>query len=95
MRELRNQAHALEVDGDLMLDRARQDMRREMLPLEQAPQVVAAASKVLQGTNLSVYGDDARLLGQLEPIFGILASHLRSAAGEPVAAAPSAGAGAA
>ena len=48
-------------------------MRREMLPLEQAPQIVESASKVLHGTNLSIYGEDGQLLGQLAPVFEILA----------------------
>ena len=73
MRELRNQAQALEVEHELLLRRAEQDLRREILPLERAPQIVEAASKVLQGTNLSIYGEDGRLLGQLAPVFDILA----------------------
>ena len=73
LRRLQNQVKALKVERDLQLARAQQDMRREMLPLEQAPQIVEAASKVLHGTNLSIYGEDGQLLGQLAPIFEILA----------------------
>ncbi len=90
MRELRNQARALEVDGELLLDRARQEMRREMLPLEQAPQVVAAASRVLQGANLSLYGENTQILGQLAPIFELVTRAVRQAteAGAQQPAAP-------
>ncbi len=79
MRELRNRVKAFEVEHELLLPRAQQEMRREMLPIEQAPQIVAAASQVLHGTNLSVYGDDARLLGQLAPIFEILGRAVQAA----------------
>ena len=57
---------------ELLLPRARQDLRREILPLEQVPEVVKAASRVLQGTNLSIYGEGGQLIGQLAPFFDIL-----------------------
>lgn len=81
LRRLQNQIKAFEVDGDLLLSRAQQEMRREMLPLEQAPQIVEAASKVLQGTNLAIYGQDGGLLDQVAPIFDILTRAARSATG--------------
>jgi hypothetical protein len=73
LRDLKNQIRASEVEHDLFLPRAQQEMRREILPLEQAPQIVEAASKVLHGTNLSIYGEHTELLGQLAPVFEILA----------------------
>jgi regulator of protease activity HflC (stomatin/prohibitin superfamily) len=73
IRDVKNQIRASEVEHDLFLSRAQQEMRREILPLEQAPQIVEAASKVLHGTNLSIYGEHAELLGNLAPIFEILA----------------------
>ena len=50
-----------------------------MLPLEQAPQIVEAASKVLHGTNLSIYGENGQLLNQLAPIFDFLARAVQQA----------------
>lgn len=73
LRRLQNELKALEVEHELLLPQALQDLRREILPLEQAPQIVKAASRVLSGTNLSVYGDDAQLVGQLAPVFEVLA----------------------
>lgn len=73
LRDLKNQIRASEVEHDLFLPRAQQEMRLEILPLEQAPQIVAAASRVLHGTNLSIYGEHTEFLGQLAPIFEILA----------------------
>lgn len=66
---LQNQVKELEAVGSLLFERARQDLRREILPLEQAPQMVAAAAQVLHGTHLSVYGENGQLLGQLAPLF--------------------------
>lgn len=88
LRELQKRLKALEVERDLLLARAQQDLRREILPIEQAPQIVEAASRVLQGASLSVYGDEARLLGQLEPIFEVLARHVRTATAAPGAPVP-------
>ena len=34
--------------------------------------MVKAASGVLQGTNLSIYGEGGQLIGQLAPLFDIL-----------------------
>lgn len=77
LRDLKNQVRASEVEHDLFLPRAEQEMRRQMLPLEQAPQMVEAASKVLHGTNLSIYGEHTELLGQLAPLFEILGHALQ------------------
>ena len=93
LRELQKRIRTLEVDRDLLERRGEQELRLQLLPVEQAPRIVEAASKVLQGANLTVYGDDARLLGQLEPIFEVLARQVRAATAAPVAvgAAPDAG----
>ena len=88
MRKLQNQVKAFDVEHELLLPRAQQDMRREMLPLEQAPQIVEAASRVLNGTNLSIYGESGQLLGQLAPVFEILAHAVQQATQGPARQAP-------
>jgi hypothetical protein len=79
MRELQNQVKAFDVEHELLLPRAQQALRREMLPLEQAPEIVAAASKVLRGTNLSIYGEGGQLLGQLAPVLEVLGRAVKQA----------------
>ncbi len=79
MRRLQNQVKAFDVEHELLLPRAQQELRREMLPLEQAPQIVEAASKVLHGTNLSIYGENGQLLGQLAPVFEVLTRAVQQA----------------
>ena len=88
MRTLQNQVKAFDVEHELLLPRAQQEMRREMLPIEQMPQIVEAASKVLQGTNLSLYGENGQLLGQLAPVFEVLAHAVGRATQASVAGAP-------
>ncbi len=80
MRELENRARALEVEHDMLLPHAQQELRREILPVEQAPEIVEAAARVFQGANLSIYGDNPPLLGQLGPLLEILADAVRRAA---------------
>jgi hypothetical protein len=79
LRELQHRRKASDVQLELMLPRAKQEMRLALLPVEQAPRIVKAASRVLQGTNLSVYGEDARLVGQLEPVLEVLGRAVRQA----------------
>jgi len=79
LQRLQNQVKALTVDADLLLERARQQLRLEMLPVEQAPRIVEAAAGVLHGTNLSIYGEDGQLLSQLAPIFELLTRSVRQA----------------
>ncbi len=79
LRRLQNQVKAFDVETDLLLERARQELRLEMLPVEQAPQIVEAASRVLHGTNLSIYGANGQLLDQVAPIFDVLARAVQHA----------------
>jgi hypothetical protein len=51
--------------------------RRQILPLEQQPRIVEAAAQLFQGSNLSLYGDQAELVGQLAPLFEILGRAVR------------------
>jgi hypothetical protein len=77
LHQLKNQVRAFEVEHNLLLTRAEQDLRRQMLPLEQAPEIVESAARVFNGANLSIYGENAQLMGQLEPMFEILGRAVR------------------
>jgi hypothetical protein len=72
MRELANQVHAIEVEHDLARPRAEQALRQEILPLEQQPELVEAAARLLQGANLSIYGDGTELLRGLAPLVELI-----------------------
>jgi len=70
--ELEKQVEAIRVEKDLLLKRAEHELRRQILPLEQAPQIVESASHLFNGARLSVYGQDARLMGTVEPLVAML-----------------------
>jgi hypothetical protein len=72
MRRLAAQVKALEVEAEVMLETARQQLQVEILPLEQIPQVVEAASQIFRGTNLSIYGDDGKLFALVAPLTDLL-----------------------
>jgi hypothetical protein len=87
MRQLQNQIRALDVEREMLLPRAQQDLQVALLPVQQAPAMVESASRVLQGTSLSIYGNGAEVLGSLAPLFEVLARSVRQAtasASEPV-----------
>ncbi|HVP19561.1 MAG TPA: SPFH domain-containing protein [Spirochaetia bacterium] len=79
--ELEKQVEALRVEKDLLLKRAEHELRKQILPLEQAPQIAESVSHVFHGARLSVYGNDSHLMGTLEPLVDMLTEALRGAAG--------------
>ena len=85
MRQLQNQMRALDVERDLLLPRAQQELRLALLPAEQAPAIVAAAAQMFQGANLSIYGDGAEVLGGITPLLDLVGRAVQRAepAGEP------------
>lgn len=99
LRTLQGQVRALEVEQQLLLSRAQQALDLERLPVINAPEIVAAAAQVLQGTSLTVYGDGAEVLGHVAPLLEILARAVQQATqgteagrpAEPAVAAPEPG----
>lgn len=92
LRRLQGEVEALEVERRLLLPRAEQALRREILPLEQAPEIVAAAAQALHGTNLSIYGEGAELVGHLAPLMNVIAESVRRSTASP-GAGPGRGSG--
>jgi SPFH domain / Band 7 family len=92
MRELKTRVRASKVEHDLLKPRAEQELRREILPIEQAPEIIDAAAGVFRGANLSIYGEGAQLLGQVAPLLEVLAGAVRQAtpagAADPGSVAP-------
>ena len=82
--ELEKQVETVRVEKDLLLKRAEHELRRQILPLEQAPEIVESVSHLFSGARLSVYGEDARLMGTVEPLVEMLGEALRGVtAGRP------------
>lgn len=79
--ELERAVEEIAAAKDLIRARAEHEMRREMLPIEQAPKIAESAAKLFQGSRLSVYGGDGGLMAAVEPVLDALADGLRSAMG--------------
>ena len=75
--ELESEQSGLEVGRDFASKRAAHELEMEMVPLEQRPRIAEAASRVLNGTRLSVYGEDSRLVAAIEPLLESLGESLR------------------
>jgi hypothetical protein len=73
------QVRELAARAETALDRVRQDLRKEVLPLEQAPALAGALARMFRGMNLSVYGQDGALLSSVAPVIDLLARRLREA----------------
>jgi hypothetical protein len=72
MRSVENRVRAVRVEHDPQQARAEQQLRSEILPLEQAPRIVEAASGMLQGANLTLFGDEAGLMRQVAPVLEVV-----------------------
>jgi len=80
VRRVENDVLALSAEGEVVGDRARQVLRRAMLPLEQAPAIAEALGKTFQGAKLSVYANDTKLLAPISLLIDLLSSRLNAGA---------------
>jgi hypothetical protein len=71
------QVRELKVKAEMMLERAKQELRKELLPLEQVPALAEALSGMLSGLHLTVYGQETPLLSSIGGIVEQLAGMLR------------------
>ena len=81
MRELEDRVQAIKVQHDLQRARAEQDLRREILPVEQAPRIVEAASGVLRDANLTVFGDELGLMRHVTPLLDVVSRAVEQVVG--------------
>jgi len=75
---LTNELKALEAEGSLSIEHARQALEREILPQKQVPQIAEALSKMFRGANLSLYGSDNALEKTLSPLLALIVQHLKA-----------------
>jgi hypothetical protein len=79
MRKLEHDVKTLEAKTNILADKAKQDLRKEILPVEQVPEIAQAVSQMLQGANLSVYGESAGpLVSAIGPLVELLANALQT-----------------
>ena len=77
--DLENAIEAKRAQCELQLKRAEQQLRQEILPLEQVTAIAQGLTGMFKGANLAVYGDDASLVGSLAPLVELLTQRLRGA----------------
>jgi hypothetical protein len=85
LAQITNALRTLEVEREMLLAQAQQQLRKDILPLEQIPLIAEAAAKVWQGANLSIYGETAPIVATIGPLVEILtqALHLSAASRVP------------
>lgn len=76
-QRLQNKVTDLQVEGDMLVRRAEQDLEKEILQLEKSTEVAKAMSSIFQGAHLSIYGEDAKLMSALIPAINILADQAK------------------
>ncbi len=76
LRELQKELRQVLVTTDLLEAQSRQELRKRILPQEQIPELARALSGILQGANLSVYGDGSEILRTFKPVLDLLSQQL-------------------
>jgi hypothetical protein len=80
LRKLEYETRELAVRTDILTEKAKQELRKEILPLEQVPEIAGAVSQLFRGANLSVYGETAQpLFSTIGPLVDLLTNSLRHA----------------
>jgi hypothetical protein len=72
--EVENRVRGLEVMRDTALEKARQDLRKEILPVEQTPAIAESLSRIFQGADLTYFGSNNPVLESILPIFDVLSN---------------------
>ena len=75
-QRLSNVLKALQVEDALAMERAQHELRKEMVPLEQVPEVAKVLAQMFQGADLSIYGSEAATLGHVAPLIDFLVQRL-------------------
>jgi hypothetical protein len=88
--QVENRVRELVVRRDLVLENARQELRRAILPLEQTPVLAESLSHLLNGAHLTLFGSDNQVLGSLLPVVDLFAKMVGNNLAEP-GQAPKAG----
>lgn len=77
LRKLEYEIQELEVKTNMLAEKAKQDLRKEILPIEQVPEIARALSEIFRGANLSVYGDATEsVLSTYAPLMELLINSL-------------------
>jgi flotillin len=79
MRKVEAQIREQEVLRDMLLERARQELRKEILPVEQIPAITDSLSKIFKDSNLTFVGSENQLLTSILPLMQIISEKVKDA----------------
>lgn len=78
LRRLEYEIKDLEVRTTMLAERAKHDLRKEILPLEQTPEIASALSQIFKGANLSIYGEATEsVFSTYAPLVEVLINSLK------------------
>lgn len=77
LRKLEKEVKELDVQTETLLKKAMMVLEKEILPIKQMPEMVASASQMFQGANLSVYGENEEMMKMIAPLADLLTRALK------------------
>mgnify|MGYP002629967614 CR=1 FL=1 len=75
--ELKAKTNLLKAKANLVEEIEQNKVRKEMLPLEQLPQIANSVSRMFNGANLSFYNDSSQLLSGIAPMIDMVTRSLK------------------
>jgi flotillin len=79
LRQVESQIRELEVERDMLMEKARQELRKEILPMEQVPAIAESLSKVFKDSHLSFVGSENQLLSSILPLMQMISEVVKDA----------------
>jgi hypothetical protein len=78
LTEVQGEAEQLRTEYELKIAKKKQDLRKEILALEQAPQIAQSLSGMLSGAQLHFWGEEPGLLGPVTNVLNSLSEAFTS-----------------
>lgn len=78
MRLVENQVHEQVVKHEMLLDRAQQELKKELLPIEQAPLIADSLSKMFTNAHLSFIGSENQVLASILPLVQFMSDTVKN-----------------
>lgn len=75
IESLRNEVEALNLEREINRERQFNEIKRDILPIEQMPEIAASFADALKGSKLSVYGENTDIMKPLSFIVDYIAQH--------------------
>lgn len=76
--ELKEKMNALKAKANLAIEIEQNRVRKEMIQIEQLPQIAESISQMFQGANLTFYKDSSDVMSGVKPMMDMLAKAIKS-----------------